>query len=148
MKRVLVIAAAFGLVGMLAAAPAAAETVIVKHPRQHTVTVEHVRGHPHMTVMVAPHERRTGMFWHRGVYHARLHGPVFMYPHGWHYRLWRVGAILPRIFIAPDYFYDDYGPLGLQPPPPGYRWVRYGPDLLLVNLRTGAVEDVVQDVFD
>jgi hypothetical protein len=31
--------------------------------------------------------------------------------------------------------------------PPDYQWVRYGPDLLLVDLTTGEVIDVVYDVF-
>ena len=37
--------------------------------------------------------------------------------------------------------------MGLEPPPPGYRWVRYGPDLLLVNVRTRRVADVIYGAF-
>jgi Ni/Co efflux regulator RcnB len=35
----------------------------------------------------------------------------------------------------------------LEPPPPGFQWVRYGPDLLLVNVVTGQVADVAYGVF-
>ena len=121
--------------------------VIVKHPNNpahHRTIVRKIE--PHRAVVV--HPRRPGQFWHRGGWHVRIHGPVYRWPHGWHYRRWAIGAILPPVFFVPDYFYDDYAVLGLQAPPPGYRWVRYGDDLLLVNLRTGEVEDVVYDVFD
>jgi Ni/Co efflux regulator RcnB len=54
---------------------------------------------------------------------------------------------LPSIFLTPTYFYDGYAALGLAPPPAGYQWVRYGPDVLLVNLATGRVADTVDGVF-
>ena len=60
---------------------------------------------------------------------------------------WSAGALLPAIFLSTAYFYDGYAPLGLYAPPPGFRWVRYGPDLLLVNLTTGRVQDVAYGVF-
>jgi Ni/Co efflux regulator RcnB len=37
--------------------------------------------------------------------------------------------------------------MGLEGPPYGYRWVRYGPDLLLVNTRTGRIEDAIYGAF-
>jgi Ni/Co efflux regulator RcnB len=51
------------------------------------------------------------------------------------------------VFLASSYYYDDYAALGLAPPPPGYRWVRYGPDILMVNVVTGRVADSVDGVF-
>jgi Ni/Co efflux regulator RcnB len=57
------------------------------------------------------------------------------------------GAILPPLFLTAPYFYDNYAALGLGPPPAGYRWVRYGPDLLLVNIATGRIADVVDGAF-
>jgi Ni/Co efflux regulator RcnB len=51
------------------------------------------------------------------------------------------------VFLASTYFYDNYAALGLGPPPPSYRWVRYGPDLLLVNVATGRIVDVVDGAF-
>lgn len=82
-----------------------------------------------------------------GGWQHSVHGPVFRYPPGYAYRLWTTGAILPPIFLTAPYFYDGYAPLGLGAPPPGYRWVRYGSDLLLVNVVTGRVADVVDGVF-
>jgi Ni/Co efflux regulator RcnB len=54
---------------------------------------------------------------------------------------------LPPIFFAPEYYYPDWATLGLDPPPPGAQWVRYGPDLLLVDLSTGSVLETVPGVF-
>jgi Ni/Co efflux regulator RcnB len=89
-----------------------------------------------------PHRFMSGGRWRPGI-----HGPAFHYPPGFGYRRWSTGLILPPIFLASPYYYDGYAPLGLGPPPPGYRWVRYGPDLLLVNVATGRIADVVDGVF-
>jgi Ni/Co efflux regulator RcnB len=125
---------------------------VVIHKPQHTVVVRK----PSPIVRHSGRDRfvwrrpapRPGHYWHRGNWFVRIHGPSFHWPLGWHYRVIVIGAVLPPIFLEPEYYYDDYAALGLQVPPPGYRWVRYGDDLLLVNLRTGEVEDVINDVFD
>ncbi len=93
------------------------------------------------------HKPRPTQWWWRDKWINRVRVGAFAYPHGWSYRYWYVGDVLPTLFLSTTYFYDDIGPLGLEVPPPGYRWVRYGPDLLLVNLRTGAVEEVAYGVF-
>ena len=147
MKRSLTLAAAFALLAPLGAAHA--ETV-VKEKHGH-VTVKHKPGRPGAVVVrpsMRPSESRPHQFWHRGSWAVRIHGPAFRYPRGWARRHWAVGAVLPALFLTNEYYYDEYGALGLQAPPPGYRWVRYGDDLLLVNMRTGAVEDTVEDVFE
>ena len=77
----------------------------------------------------------------------RVHVHPFVYPNGWAYREWAVGAILPPLFLTPDYYYPEWAALGLEPPPPGAQWVRYGPDLLLVDVNTGQVLDVAYGVF-
>jgi len=77
-----------------------------------------------------------------------IHGPVFHYPRGYRYRRWAIGLLLPRLFLSNTYYYNNYYGLGFGPPPAGYRWVRYGPDLLLVNTRTRRISDVVYGVFN
>jgi len=37
--------------------------------------------------------------------------------------------------------------MGLDGAPYGYRWVRYGPDLLMVELSTGRIADVIYGAF-
>ena len=86
-------------------------------------------------------------FLSQGRWRPSIRGPVYRYPPGFAYRRWLSGAILPPVFLSGSYFYDNYPALGLGPPPPGYRWVRYGPDLLLVSVATGRIADVVDGAF-
>jgi Ni/Co efflux regulator RcnB len=97
--------------------------------------------------VVQPLPPRGNQFWHRGRYYNRVRGPAYAYPSGWQYRRWTIGARLAPLLLAPSFFYQDWAALGLQQPPPGYSWVRFGPDLLLVNLSTNEVEDVAYGVF-
>jgi hypothetical protein len=86
-------------------------------------------------------------FTYRGRNFNRVHINPFIYPPGWAYREWAVGALLPPLFLTPDYYYPEWAQLGLEPPPPGAQWVRYGPDLLLVDINSGQVLDVAYGVF-
>jgi hypothetical protein len=72
----------------------------------------------------------------------------WVYPSGYGYRLWAVGAVLPALFLAPTYYYTGWGDMGLPPPDPGFQYVQYGPDLLLVNLATGEVVEVFPGSFN
>jgi hypothetical protein len=76
-----------------------------------------------------------------------IRGPTWRYPRGYRYRRWAIGLVLPSLFLAPNYYYEDYWRMGLEGPPWGYRWVRYGPDLLLVDTRTGRIEDAIYGAF-
>jgi len=76
-----------------------------------------------------------------------IRGPVFRYPHGYRYRRWTIGSLLPSLFLSSTYIYSGWAGLGLEPPPPGYYWVRYGPDMLLVQRGTRRVVDVIYGAF-
>jgi Ni/Co efflux regulator RcnB len=106
---------------------------------------------PHQQLAPGPNHA-VGAPGHQFTYHGRpfnrVHLAPFAYPNGWAYRRWAVGAVLPPLFLAPAYYYTDWATLGLEAPQPGFQWVRYGPDLLLVNVATGAVVDVVPDVVE
>jgi Ni/Co efflux regulator RcnB len=120
-------------------------------------------GGPAPKVFVAPHGPMNGpmagphpgaavvvtgpRFTYRGHDIERVHIAPFVYPAGWAYRRWAVGAVLPPLFLVRDYWYADWATLGLAAPEPGFQWVRYGPDLLLVNVTNGQVVDVAYDVF-
>lgn len=83
---------------------------------------------------------------YRGEDHSRFHVAPYRYPYNWGYRTWRVGERLPYLFLS-DSYYIDFGLYGLPRPPYGYHWVRFGPDVLLVNIYTGEIVDVVYDIF-
>jgi Nickel/cobalt transporter regulator len=97
-------------------------------------------GGPHGAFMFHGHPYA----WHR-VHFAR----PWVYPPGYGYRLWAVGAILPPLFWAANspYYYGGWADLGLPPPDPGYQYIQYGPDLLLVNVATGEVVQVFPGAF-
>jgi Ni/Co efflux regulator RcnB len=84
---------------------------------------------------------------HRPATYHRIRARTFSYPRGYSYRRWSIGAVLPRLFLSNSYYWTDWSALGLLPPPPGYAWVRYGPDLLLVNRFTGRIADVIYGAF-
>jgi Ni/Co efflux regulator RcnB len=84
---------------------------------------------------------------HRPATFHRIQAQAFSYPRGYRYRRFRNGSILPRLFLSSLYFWTDWAALGVGPPPPGYVWVRYGPDLLLVNRYTGRIADVIYGAF-
>jgi hypothetical protein len=86
-------------------------------------------------------------FSYRGHNFNRVHLAPFVYPAGWGYRRWAIGAVLPPLFLVSTYYYADWAALGLAAPEPGFQWVRYGPDLVLVNVTTGQIVDVVYGAF-
>jgi Ni/Co efflux regulator RcnB len=79
--------------------------------------------------------------------HHRLRLGQFRYPAGYAYRRWSVGQSLPQLLFSAAYYFTDYAALGIDPPPYGYQWVRYGPDVVLVNIRTGEILDVINGAF-
>ncbi len=93
---------------------------------------------------------------YRPGYYARDHGyrggghfrvSSYRYPSGWGYRRWAFGAFLPIVFLASDYTLYQYWTYGLPAPPPGYHWIRVGPDALLVRYGDGYVLDAVYGIF-
>ncbi len=72
----------------------------------------------------------------------------YNFPRGYSYRRWTPGLLLPSLFFSSSYFFNDYQSLGLYAPPYGYHWVRYGPDLLLVQNGTRRIVEVRYGVFE
>lgn len=93
------------------------------------------------------HRPRAHQWYWRGRWVHRIRGPRFVFPRGYRYRHWGFGQRLPVVFLAAPFFFDDFLSLSLQPPPPGFRWVRFGPDLFLVDMRTGEIVDAAYGVF-
>jgi Ni/Co efflux regulator RcnB len=51
------------------------------------------------------------------------------------------------MFLTRTYYFTGYAAMGLPPPVTGHQWLRYGPDLLLVDTHTGAVLHAAYGVF-
>ena len=117
------------------------------HPAPPPHPVPHPGPPPGPMAVPHPGGPPVAQFSYRGHMVNRVHLDPFVYPSGWAYRRWAVGAVLPPVFLVPAYYYANWAPLGLPPPPMGDQWVRYGPDLLLVDTGTGRVIEVVYGVF-
>lgn len=70
----------------------------------------------------------------------------YAYPRGYGARSWSIGLFLPSAFYGPSY-YVDYAPYGLEPPPYGYEWVRVDSDVLLIEIRTGLIVDILYGFY-
>jgi Ni/Co efflux regulator RcnB len=68
-------------------------------------------------------------------------------PRGYSYRRWGYGQRLPRDYYARNFWLTQFLMFGLETPPYGYVWVRYGPDALLVDRETGEIVQVQYNVF-
>jgi Ni/Co efflux regulator RcnB len=96
-------------------------------------------------VVVGPRGRT---FLYRGRPLGVIRRPAFIYPPGYVYRRWAVGALLPAALIATSFVFLEWQAAGLQPPPPGYVWVRHGPDVILVDERTRRVREVAYGAIE
>lgn len=91
---------------------------------------------------------RPGAFLHdHGWRGGRYRMPGFRYPPGFGYRRWGFGSYLPAVFLAPGFYIGSYWLYGLPAPPPGYHWIRNGPDALLVRYGDGYILDAAYGIF-
>ncbi len=86
---------------------------------------------------------------YRNQYQNRYRIGRYYNPYGYNYGYQRIGIgiYLDQLFFGRNYWLSDPWNYRLPTAPYGYRWVRYYNDVLLVDLRTGFVEDVIRDFF-
>jgi hypothetical protein len=72
---------------------------------------------------------------------------VYFDPFGWNYRRYNVGWRLWPSYYSSRYWINDPYMYRLPYAPPGYRWIRYYDDAVLVDTWTGQVEDVIYNFF-
>jgi len=80
---------------------------------------------------------------HRDAYRR----PAYAGPRGYAYRPVAVGYRFHPSYYARNYWVNDYGRYRLPAPARGAQWVRYGNDVVLVNVRTGRVMQVYNGFF-
>jgi Ni/Co efflux regulator RcnB len=81
--------------------------------------------------------------------HHRSHFHLSFYydPFGWSYRPYSIGWRLWPSYYSSRYWISDPWEYRLPYAPPGYRWIRYWDDALLVDTFTGEVVDVIHNFF-
>jgi Ni/Co efflux regulator RcnB len=74
--------------------------------------------------------------------------PRYYSPYGnYGYQRFGIGLFLDRLFYDQRYWLDDPYSYRLPPAEYGTQWVRYYNDVLLVDIDTGEVLDVIHDFF-
>lgn len=81
----------------------------------------------------------------RSLFQLGRYYPPYGYDNGYS-RVW-VGLTLGRGYYEPNYWLNDPWQYRLPYTASHYRWVRYYDDVLLIDLRTGRVVDVIHDFF-
>lgn len=96
------------------------------------------------TLLTTPGVARDRHHHRRHEVHKVHHRVAYVAPYrNWAYHRVRTGHQLRRAFYGPRYVITDYGYYRLRAPARYQRWIRYGDDLLLVNIRTGRVLQVL-----
>ena len=87
--------------------------------------------------------------WHDWREHHRswFHIGIYYDPFGWGYRPYQIGWRLWPSYYSSRYWIEDPWYYRLPYAPPGYVWVRYWDDALLVDTWSGEVVDVIHDFF-
>jgi Nickel/cobalt transporter regulator len=94
-------------------------------------------------------DRRYDWRGYRNQYQDRYRIGRYDNPYGYRYgyQSFGIGIYLDQLFFGRTYWLSDPWNYRLPTAPYGYRWVRYYNDVLLVDLRTGYVEDMIRDFF-
>jgi len=84
--------------------------------------------------------------------HRRRHSSLFNFgfyydPFGWNYRRYSIGSRLWPSYYRSSYWLNDPWQYRLPYAPPGYRWIRYYDDAVLVDTWDGQVVDVIYNFF-
>ena len=76
-----------------------------------------------------------------------FHLSIYYDPFGWNYRPYQIGWRLWPSYYSSRYWINDPYEYRLPYAPPGYRWIRYYDDALLVDTWNGQVVDVIYNFF-
>jgi hypothetical protein len=82
--------------------------------------------------------------YNRNIFHV---GSYYAPYYGYRYRRFSIGFFLEPLFFSQNYWVSDPWYYRLPPAPPGTRWIRYYDDVLLVDMYSGEVIDVINDFF-
>ena len=80
---------------------------------------------------------------HRSIFHLGL----YFDPFGWSYQPYQIGWRLWPSYYSSRYWINDPWQYRLPYAPPGYVWIRYWDDAILVDTWSGEVVDVIPNFF-
>ena len=84
--------------------------------------------------------------------HRRRHSSLFNFgfyrdPFGWGYQSFSIGSRMWPSYYSQNHWLNDPYQYRLPYAPPGYRWIRYYDDAILVDTWDGQVVDVIRNFF-
>jgi Ni/Co efflux regulator RcnB len=80
-------------------------------------------------------------------HHSWFHLGLYYDPFGWGYSPFSIGWRMWPSYYGSNYWINDPWAYRLPYAPPGYRWIRYYDDAILVDTWTGEVVDVIYNFF-
>lgn len=92
-------------------------------------------------------DQRYDWRWWRERHRDRFRIAIYYDPFGWGYQPYEIGWRLWPNYYSANYWINDPWDYQLPYAPPGTQWVRYYNDVLLVDMYTGEVIDVIHDFF-
>ena len=93
------------------------------------------------------HNHRYDWYNYRHHHRSLFHLGLYFDPYGWGYQPYSIGWRLWPSYYSSRYWINDPWYYRLPYAPPGYVWVRYWNDALLVDTWTGTVVDVIPSFF-
>jgi hypothetical protein len=84
---------------------------------------------------------------HRRRHRSLFHLGFYFDPFGWGYSPYQIGWRMWPSYYTSRYWLNDPWQYRLPYAPPGYRWVRYWDDAVLVDTWSGEVVDVIYNFF-
>ena len=126
------------------------EPVVSNVPRPGTQPPLRVEGRRGNHVEWNTNWRHNGRYdWHNYRHHHRslFHLGFYFDPYGWGYQPFSIGWRLWPSYYSRNYWINDPWMYRLPYAPPGYVWIRYFNDALLVDTWSGQVVDAIPDFF-
>ena len=124
--------------------------IVSNTPRPGTqppLRTEHRRGGDHHWDTNWRHNGRYDWYNYRHHHRSLFHLGFYFDPYGWGYQPFSIGWRLWPSYYSSRYWINDPWYYRLPYAPPGYVWVRYWDDALLVDTWSGTVVDVIPSFF-
>jgi Ni/Co efflux regulator RcnB len=109
-------------------------------------TQHSVRHDTHWTTEWRNDRRYDWRHW-RDRHRSSFHLGFYYDPFGWNYRRYSIGWRLWPSYYSSSFWINDPWQYRLPYAPPGYRWIRYYDDAILVDTFSGEVVDVLYNFF-
>lgn len=93
------------------------------------------------------HDRRYDWWNWRRAHRSHFHLGFYYDPFGWSYRPYEIGWRLWPSYYSSRYWINDPWEYRLPYAPPGYRWIRYYDDAILIDTWDGQIVDVIYNFF-